>query len=587
MYAAFTQYGLANFLPYTMTLTYSAASQPGGGGGGWCYADGYYDMPSQSIPPGSNMVFQIITETDIFGTPVAGNWCTAELHYDFTDVDGGQHRCRYLVGPDRNLYVYSQDLSDGNYVNSTATFYITETDWLQVNCVLTHPAEVTIDAAQDPKAATSVLANLWPQGTNQQFTTTAGPTFPTGPWSRGSAVVVNDSSGPVTLTLGGGDTKEETTSIGLELSWSTSLDILGLVNQQVSASITGGKDWTTSATDSQSYSVDIDPNHQGWLEWAVSSAQITGDFTFTWTPPSGGVTPAGITYHINNATVTQPGRNNDPAVPAVTWRPQVEPNPTSAQRKAIYGGVTVIPAGPSPSPSLTGGNPSVNIDAATDPDGAAQAMQLWPNATNTNFSATSNPIYTSTQPEVLSSAYQVPPGYPAQSTSYAVSQTNSSSWSIGGSVGAETTLSALGFANASVSVTFTASHRWTTSQTNTQTIAIEVEPGYESWITGSQGQATFTGDYTFTAQGTDYTVRNVTVTFPAAADAGPLTAFTYFVVSQKLDSAVAATLTRPGRCSPPHRPDTAVGSRRSVLGPVPAAGTGALMVLPDRPVRGR
>jgi hypothetical protein len=80
---------------------------------------------------------------------------------------------------------------------------------------------------------------------------------------------------------------------------------------------------------------------------------------------------------------------------------------------------------------------------------------------------------------------------------------------------------------------------------------VEVPPGYESWITGSQGQATFTGDYTFTAQGTDYTVRNVTVTFPAAADAGPLTAFTYFVVSQKLPPTVAATLTRPGWVAAP------------------------------------
>ena len=497
----------------------------------------------------------------------------------------------YEVGPDAQLYVYSRDLSDGNYVNSTATFYISSTSWQQVNCALTHPAEVTIDAAQDPKAATAVMANLWSQGTNRQFTATAGPTFLTGAWSRGSPVGLNEILRTGGLpTLGGGDTKEETTSIGLEVSWSTSLDILGLVNQQVSASITGGRDWTTSLEDSQSYTVDIEPDNQGWLEWAASSAQATGDFTFTWTAPSGLVTPAGITYHVNNATVTQPGRNNGSGgVPPVTWRPQVEPNPTSAQRKVTYGGVTIIPAGPSPSPSLTGGNPSVDIDAATDPGGAAQAMQLWPNATNTNFTATSNPIYTSTQPQGITNAYQIPPNLPAESTSFEVDQTNSSSWSLGGSVGGKTTLSALGFANASVSVTFTASHQWTTSQTNTQIITVEVQPGSESWIEGSQGQATFTGDYAFTAQGTDYTVRNVTARcLPRGRRRrNSLTAFTYFVVSQKLDPAVAATLTRPGWVASPHRPDAAVGSPRSALGPVPAAGTGALMVLPDRPVPGR
>ena len=194
----------------------------------------------------------------------------------------------------------------------------------------------------------------------------------------------------------------------------------------------------------------------------------------------------------------------------------------------------------------------MDIDAATDPDGAAQAMLLWANATSKNFSATSNPIYTSTQPEVLGDGFQVPADSPnAESTSFARQQTNSCSWSLGGSVSEETTLSALGFANASVSVTFTASHQWTTSHTNSQTITVEVLPGYESWITGSQGQATFTGDYAFTAQGTDYTVRNVTVSFPAAADAGPLTAFTYFVVSQKLPRVSPPRLPVPRGWQPP------------------------------------
>ena len=638
---AFTQnnpYGLDNHLPYTMTLTYAAASQPGGGCGGWVVNNGQdIDMPSQSILPGAPMIFELLTEMTPIGTPLWGNWCTAELHYDFTDVDGGQHRCLYKVGPDGNLYVDSMDFADGNYVESTATFYIALELPNSIGCLLTHPAEVTIDAAQDAAAATSVMGNLWPQGTNKQFTTTVGPTYLTGrvdagcrttsgsstvtdthitsgdvgqdvtgtgipagatieavtpstsftlsapatatatgtasltisDWRRGSAVVVNGSAGQVTLELDAGDSKEEETSIGLELSWSTSLDILGIVNEQVSASVTLGKDWSTSITEDQSYSVTIDPGQQGWLQWAASSAQITGDFTFTWTAPTGG---AGITYHVNNATVTEPGRNGNPNVPAITWRPYVVANPTSAQRKVIHGGVTIIPARPSPSPSLTG-NPSVDIDAATDPDGAAQAMLLWANATSKSFTATSNPVYTSTQPQVLSDAYQVPADQTEpESTSFTKGMTSSSGWSIGGSVGEQTTLSALELVNTSVSVTFSASHQWSTSQTNTQTITVEVLPGYESWIMGSQGQATFTGDYTFTAQGTDYTVRNVTITYPAAADAGPLTAFTYFVVDQKLSSSVAAMLTRPGWvaappnrpgwvAAPPNRPDAAIGSR--------------------------
>jgi hypothetical protein len=552
---AFTQsnyYQVDNWTPYTMTLTYKTASQSGDQD--WVPWDSSYP-PAQSLSPGSGMYFHLITEMTPppFGSPVGGDWATATLYYDFTDVDGGKHRCMCVVNADKYPFMaYSQDFSDGQYVNSTDTFQIVLYSESIIIAQLTHPAEVTIDAIQDPAAATSVMGNLWPQGTNKQFTVTSGPNYVTGDWSRGSAVVVNESHGQAQLSMAGSDTKEETTSIGMELSWTAGLEILGLVNTEVTASITGGEDWTTSITDTQSYQVTIERGYQGWLDWAVTSAQITGDFTFTWTPPSpGGTIPVGITYHVNNATVTQPGRNGEPAKPAITWQSQIKANPTSTQRTVIDGGVAVTPAGPPRAPRLTG-NPSVDIDAATDPDGAAQAMQLWPDATSKNFSATSNPIYTSTQPATISDAYQVPANQKdPQYTVLDVQQTTTSSWSIGGSVGSEITLDALGFANASVSVTFTAGHQWSTSHTNDQSITVEVLPGYIAWITGSKGQATFTGDYAFTAQGTDYTVRNVTVTFPAAADAGPLTAYTYFVVDQQLPPAEAAALTRPGWVAAP------------------------------------
>ena len=311
-------YGLANFTPYTMTSTYQAASQTGDEG--FTPFDANLGAtPAQTIPPGANMVFVLFTDMGGLGIgPVGGNYAAAELHYDFTDVDGGQHRCLYKVAPDKSLHVDSMDLSDGTYVESTATFYISasssEPDQLRAQPW----AEVTIDAVQDPVVATSVLANLWPQGTNKQFTATTPLTFVTGDFTRGSAIVQNTSEGQVQLTYGGGVTAEETTSIGWQVSWALSWDILGIVNEQVSGSVTGAKNWSTSYSTTQDYTVVIPPQQQGWLKWAVTSAEITGDLTFTWTPPSGAVTPAGITYHITNATVTQPGQN---VVPRCPWPP--------------------------------------------------------------------------------------------------------------------------------------------------------------------------------------------------------------------------------------------------------------------------
>ena len=568
-FGTYTQYFLTNYLPYTMTLTDTPiASQPGDPG--LEPLAGEATQPSASIPPGGDMMFSLFTETNVFGNPIGGNWANCELHYDFTDINGGQHRCLYLVGSSGNVSVFSQDLaSDGKtYVNSTDTFQISNSIGRHLNvigheasCILSRPAEITIDAIANPAEAVSVMTNLWPQGTNQAFTVTAGPSYETGDWTRGSAKVINGTTLPATLTLAAGDSTSETTSLALTLAWSSSLNILNLVNQKLSASITGGQSWTQSVTTTGSESMTIDPGDQGWLEWSAMSAVISGEFTFTWEPPQapGGVTSAGITYHVSNATVTEPGRSGT-SLPAITWQPYTEPIGQNTSTSAGVGATSAV----APRPTLVVGDSAVVIDAATDPADAAKAMGLWPNATNQNFTATSNPVYSNTQPVALNSAYQVPASHPqAEPQSFTVEQTNTSSWSLGGSVGAETTLSALGFANASVSVTFTATHQWDTTHSDSQTITAQIPPGHIGWIEGSTGQVTFTGDYAFTANGIDYVVKNVTIINPGSADSSPMAAFTYYVVNQPLSPSPATAVTRPGW--------TAVPSTRLGQAAVPSA----------------
>jgi len=553
MYSVNTTYGLANHLPYTMTLTYSAASQPGGGAGGWVVNEGQYIYtPSKTILPAAPMIFELLTETDILGTPVAGNWCTAELHYDFTDADGGQHRCLYKVSPAGTLVVLSMDSADGkNYTESTATFEIDAEGSNSIGCMLTNPAVATIDASQDSAAATSVMANLWSQGTGKDFTATAPVKFtPNTPFVRGSAMVVNGTKVPVSLTMESGDTTSETTSLALTLAWSTSLNILDLVNTKLSASITGGETWSKSVTLSSSETMTIEPGLQGYLEWATVSAVVTGDFTFTWTPPSGGVTAAGITYHVNNVTITQPGF----AQSAITWQPYSETIPPSTSASAGVGATSAVAL----RPQLIVSDSTVVIDAVTDPGPAATAMALWPTASegSQSFTATTSPVYSATQPQIVSSRYEIPATWPnAETCSFESSLSNTSGWSIGGSVSAETTLSALGFANASVSITFTDSHEWDTTFSNSQTIAFEISPGNIGWVEGSTGQVTFTGDFAFTADGTDYLVKNVTITNPGSADCGPDAAFTYYAVIQPLPPSAADALTRPGWAAAPAAPN--------------------------------
>jgi hypothetical protein len=174
-------------------------------------------------------------------------------------------------------------------------------------------------------------------------------------------------------------------------------------------------------------------------------------------------------------------------------------------------------------------------------------MGLFPNATDKTYTATSNPIYGRTGQTVLSQSWETPANYshPTSGT-LTVAHDYSSSWSLGGSVGAETELSALGFANASVSVTFTANHEWVTSHSDAQDVTVPVDPGYIAHIEGYTGTVTFTGDYTFTANGINYQVNNVTITEPGNSMDGPLAASTYIVIAQKLNAAARRTIRRPG-----------------------------------------
>jgi hypothetical protein len=548
MFAKTNAYFLTNYLPYTLTLTSPVDGTTGRQNGDQGEYPWTSNLPYASIPPGGDSWFELISETTIIGTPMNGNWASCELNYDFTDINGGKHRCTYTVNNSGYVWVVSMDLAaDGTtYVGSTEVFQITPNAGPHQNVpgyeactILSKPAEVTIDAGQDLAGATSVMANLWPQGTDPDYTPTTGVTYtPNSPWARGSAMVVNGTSADVSLTMLAGDSTSETTSLDVTLAWSTTLSILGLVNQKLSASISGGESWQQSVSLSSSEGMTIPAGQQGWLEWCTTSAQVTGDFTFTWTPPSGGYTPAGITYHVNNVTITQPGYSAG----SVTWQPNSEAIPSPAS--SIGGSVKATLAPPF---DLAAGDSATVIDAATDPADANTAMALWSNATNKQFTPTTNPVYSATQPQIVSSRYQVPATWKnPESFSFNSTQTTTSGWSLGGSVGAETTLGVVGFANASVSVEFTAKHEWDTTSTDSQTIEFDIPPGHIGWVTGSTGQVTYTGDFAFTANSTNYVVKNVTITNPGSPDCGPKAAFTYYAVVEELAPSVADSIDRPG-----------------------------------------
>ncbi len=189
-------------------------------------------------------------------------------------------------------------------------------------------------------------------------------------------------------------------------------------------------------------------------------------------------------------------------------------------------------ATPSGHAAATTGNQATVIDAA-DPNQLQQAkdaMSLFGAATNKNFVPTADPIYKQTGWENAGDASYTNSGNAIANYSYEEKNVQTSALKIGGSV--ETSASAgIGIAEATMDLKLSASHEWETGTSDAMDIDVHVEPGKSVMIEKRVSTADYTGTYTFTANNVDYTVKNVTVTAPAAqGSTDPMTAVDYMVV---------------------------------------------------------
>ncbi len=177
--------------------------------------------------------------------------------------------------------------------------------------------------------------------------------------------------------------------------------------------------------------------------------------------------------------------------------------------------------------------PVTVINAVEQKDAAIAAMQLFDDATNKSFTATTDPTYNTTgwavAPGGMAEENDAKAGAAPEPETYTVTNATNSSWSLGGSIGVKMG-GGIGFAEASVSLKLSASHTWGTSTADTVEIDAAVDPGQMVWVQESQTNATYTGTYSFTANGINYEVTNVTITTPISADGNPLTAVNYRIV---------------------------------------------------------
>lgn len=173
----------------------------------------------------------------------------------------------------------------------------------------------------------------------------------------------------------------------------------------------------------------------------------------------------------------------------------------------------------------------ITIDAAKDPQTAAEVMTKFKDGTDSSYTPTAKPTWTESNP-VQGSSRLINATSADAELEATTGTTNSERTSLSLELGWKTGLDILGFANTSIEASVEGGHAFETSTEVENGNAMTVEPGEMGWFVKTTQDESVTGDFTFTYAGNvTYHVKNVTVSMPGVSQPGqgipvPGTAFT-------------------------------------------------------------
>jgi hypothetical protein len=283
------------------------------------------DFPRKGVAPPDTLQPGQTGSWDATGYP----WPTyTGWIYLFTDAHGGLHQVDLDSNTDGNFYTKALDIVNGQAVASTVFHLQGESDGgRHVDAVWNSPITVTIDGNKDQASAAAAVTYELPRAipSSVTFQPLGQPTFAWGTPSRATSMVYNFSSAPVTVVKGQETTKGQSTSLGLELSASVSVNVMGIA-AKTAYTVTGDHEWGSSDTVGVDVDTDVEPGHVGWIDKRVSTAYLTGNLTFT--------TPEGITFFVDNVTVSKGDMIDPNTAPGL---PQVGMDFTPQQCSALPG----------------------------------------------------------------------------------------------------------------------------------------------------------------------------------------------------------------------------------------------------------
>ncbi|VXC27462.1 conserved exported hypothetical protein [Microbacterium sp. 8M] len=197
---------------------------------------------------------------------------------------------------------------------------------------------VIIDAKTDANGAADAM-KLYGGASNSRFTPTAAPVYAQTGWSpvydyKGELApsVTGKPDQPMQETVTVSHAHNTSWSLGTSLTTTAGFSVLDAVNSELSATFTAKHTWSASDGDGQSITVNAEPGKTVWLEENVSTATITGDFTFD---------VDGTHYEVDNVSITQPASEATGTKAAAAYRVMEQPS-TSLGLPANAGGIMPI-----------------------------------------------------------------------------------------------------------------------------------------------------------------------------------------------------------------------------------------------------
>jgi hypothetical protein len=198
---------------------------------------------------------------------------------------------------------------------------------------------IIIDAKTDPGSAADAM-KLYGGASDATFTPTGAPVYAQTGWgpvydadNQLAPAVTGQPNQPMQESVAISHVHNTSWSLGTSLTTTVGFSVLDAVNSELSATFTAKHTWSASDGDGQTITATAIPGMTVWIEENVSTATITGDFTFD---------VNGTHYEVDHVSITEPASATTGTKAAAAYRVMQQSSTSLGLPADTAGGVMPI-----------------------------------------------------------------------------------------------------------------------------------------------------------------------------------------------------------------------------------------------------